>query len=212
MKNLSLPMLRPGNEPILAGRLTGKRAFVTALEALPEMVEPTLVLLDFRNVDFATSSFLSEVVLPLRYQAHKAGKPVTLKLLAEFGVCKEICVLREERLTLTINPGEGPAAALIERFRADVPGNLAAAGLEPPALRLKEGKLLLRFGPQAGLQAPDIFVEGPAEYWFGKPKLLPQGDGGLELALPYTPAAQPPVLGGLRFTLVDGRRSAEFTP
>ncbi|MBS4004956.1 hypothetical protein [Bradyrhizobium sp. G127] len=66
MKNLSLPMLRPGNEPILAGRLTGKRAFVTALEALPEMVEPTLVLLDFRNVDFATSSFLSEVVLPLR--------------------------------------------------------------------------------------------------------------------------------------------------
>lgn len=156
--------------------------------------------------------YKGEVVLPLRYQAHKAGKPVTLKLLAEFGVCKEICVLREERLTLTINPGEGPAAALIERFRADVPGNLAAAGLEPPALRLKEGKLLLRFGPQAGLQAPDIFVEGPAEYWFGKPKLLPQGDGGLELALPYTPAAQPPVLGGLRFTLVDGRRSAEFTP
>ena len=30
------------------------------------MAEPTLVLLDFRNVDLATSSFLSEVVLPLR--------------------------------------------------------------------------------------------------------------------------------------------------
>ncbi len=156
--------------------------------------------------------YKGEVVLPLRVQAHKAAKPVTLKLLAEFGICKEICVLREERLTLAMAAGEGPAAALIERFRAEVPGSLAAAGIQVPALQVRQGKLLLRFGPEARLEAPDIFVEGPAEYWFGRPKLLPQGDGSLELALPYTPAAQPPVPGALRFTLVDGRRSAEFTP
>ncbi|WP_428247811.1 protein-disulfide reductase DsbD domain-containing protein [Ferrovibrio sp.] len=156
--------------------------------------------------------YKGEVVLPLRVQAQKATKPVTLKLLAEFGICKEICVLREERLTLTLNPGEGPAAALIERFRAEVPGSLAAAGIQVPSFRQKEGKLLLKFAPEARLEAPDIFVEGPVEYWFGRPKLLPQADGSLELALPYTPVDQPPALGGLRFTLVDGRRSAEFTP
>lgn len=66
MKIVALPMLRPDEEPILAGRLAGKRAFVSVLERLPELTEPTLVLLDFRNVDLATSSFLSEVVLPLR--------------------------------------------------------------------------------------------------------------------------------------------------
>jgi sugar-specific transcriptional regulator TrmB len=66
MKQLVLPMLRPDDEPVLAGRLSGKRAFVAALEQLPEMVEPSLVLLDFGRVDLATSSFLSEVVLPLR--------------------------------------------------------------------------------------------------------------------------------------------------
>jgi hypothetical protein len=60
------PMLRLGDEPILAGRLPGRRAFLTALEVLPEFAEPTLVLLDFGGVDLATSSFLSEAVLPLR--------------------------------------------------------------------------------------------------------------------------------------------------
>ena len=37
MKILSLPMLRPGIDPILAGRLSGKRAFVAALEQFPEL-------------------------------------------------------------------------------------------------------------------------------------------------------------------------------
>ena len=66
MNRLTIPMLRPGAEPILAGRLSGKRAFLSALEQLPEMAEPTLVLLDFRDVALATSSYLSEAVLTLR--------------------------------------------------------------------------------------------------------------------------------------------------
>ncbi len=59
-------MLRLGIDPILAGRLSGKRAFVAALEQFPELPEPTLVLLDFSGVDFATSSYLSEMLVPLR--------------------------------------------------------------------------------------------------------------------------------------------------
>jgi hypothetical protein len=59
-------MHRPGVDPILAGRLLGQRAFVAALERFPEQTEPTLVLLDFTGVDLATSSYLSEVLVPLR--------------------------------------------------------------------------------------------------------------------------------------------------
>jgi hypothetical protein len=66
MKILPLPMLRPGVDPILAGRLSGQRAFVSALEQFPELNEPALVLLDFTGVDLATSSYLSEVLVPLR--------------------------------------------------------------------------------------------------------------------------------------------------
>lgn len=66
MKIIALPMLRPDDEPILAGRLSGKRAFVAALEQFPELAEPALVLLDFKGVALATSSYLSEVLVPLR--------------------------------------------------------------------------------------------------------------------------------------------------
>jgi hypothetical protein len=66
MKTVIIPMLRPGVDPILAGRLSGKRAFVAVLEQFPELAEPTLVLLDFNGVELATSSYLSEVLAPLR--------------------------------------------------------------------------------------------------------------------------------------------------
>lgn len=66
MKTIFIPMLRAGLEPILAGRLSGQRAFVAALEQFPELAEPALVLLDFDGVDLATSSYLSEVLVPLR--------------------------------------------------------------------------------------------------------------------------------------------------
>lgn len=49
-----------------SGTASGKRAFVATLEQFPELAEPTLVLLDFTGVDFATSSYLSEVLVPLR--------------------------------------------------------------------------------------------------------------------------------------------------
>jgi hypothetical protein len=75
MRILALPMLQPGDEPVLAGRLSGKRAFLSALGRLPVIAEPTLILLDFAGVDLATSSFLSESVLPLRDHLGVRGQP-----------------------------------------------------------------------------------------------------------------------------------------
>jgi hypothetical protein len=66
MKYVKLPVSKPDEDPILAGRLTGKRTFLRLLEEMPPIHEPTIVILDFRNVDLATSSFLSEAVLPIR--------------------------------------------------------------------------------------------------------------------------------------------------
>ncbi len=66
MNKLIIPILKPDQDPILAGRLSGKAAFVRVLEELPALSAPTLLFLNFRGVDLATSSFLSEAVLPLR--------------------------------------------------------------------------------------------------------------------------------------------------
>jgi hypothetical protein len=75
MKTVILLMHRPDADPILAGRLSGKRAFVSALEQFPEVNEPALVLLDFTGVDLATSSYLSEVLLPLREHLRLRRQP-----------------------------------------------------------------------------------------------------------------------------------------
>jgi hypothetical protein len=66
MKHVLIPILKPDEEPVLAGRLDGKRSFLRTLEELPPLTEPAILLLDFRGIDLATSSFLSEAVLPLR--------------------------------------------------------------------------------------------------------------------------------------------------
>jgi hypothetical protein len=66
MKLTSIQITRPDEEPILAGRLGGKRMFLKALEEMPSLSEPTVVILDFAGVDLATSSFLSELLIPLR--------------------------------------------------------------------------------------------------------------------------------------------------
>lgn len=66
MRSIVVPALEPGSEPVLAGRLDGKRAFMRAIEALPPAQESVLVILDFRGVELATSSYLAEAVIRLR--------------------------------------------------------------------------------------------------------------------------------------------------
>ena len=66
MKLVCIRLGRLGVEPILAGRLAGKRMFVDALQEMPLMSEAAIVLLDFAGIELATSSFLSELLIPLR--------------------------------------------------------------------------------------------------------------------------------------------------
>jgi hypothetical protein len=66
MKNLTIDLLNPDDDPILAGRVNGRRAFVRALEGLPVLTEPMVLLLNFIRAEVVTSSFLAEFVVPLR--------------------------------------------------------------------------------------------------------------------------------------------------
>ena len=68
----------PDQDPILAGRLDGKRMFARAIEEVPPQKVSFVVVMDFGNVDLATSSFMSEAVLPLREHLRARRPPVFL--------------------------------------------------------------------------------------------------------------------------------------
>jgi hypothetical protein len=85
VNKLTIRVLRPGEEPILAGRLSGKRNFLRVLEEILPFAAPTLLFLDFQGVELATSSFLSEALLPLRDHLRSSRPPayVVVANLAE---------------------------------------------------------------------------------------------------------------------------------
>jgi hypothetical protein len=66
MNIVRIPIVGPGASPVLAGKLDGKRMFLRSLEAMPVINVPTLIVLDFRGIELATSSFLDEAVVRLR--------------------------------------------------------------------------------------------------------------------------------------------------
>lgn len=78
MNTITIPMLRPDAQPILAGRLDGKRALARTLESLPNITTPTLVILDFKGVELATSSFLDEAAIRCRDHLRLGRSPAYL--------------------------------------------------------------------------------------------------------------------------------------
>ena len=81
MKQVVLPMLRPGQDPILAGRVEGENARRRLLSALGPITVPTLVVLEFCAVRLVTASYLDEVTLKFRTQLERTpGYPVAANL------------------------------------------------------------------------------------------------------------------------------------
>lgn len=156
--------------------------------------------------------YVDQVVLPVTVQRQQAEAPVELALRVEFGVCKDICILREDRLQHRIasRPAADPqGAALLAAWRARVPQPAAAAGVTLVSRRVADGKLTLVLASRQPLRMPDLFVEGAADAWFGRPvTILSDGGRQARFVLPATPTAA--AQGPLTVTLVDGERAAEL--
>lgn len=155
--------------------------------------------------------YTDEVVLPIRVERRQPAQAYGLDLAMEYGVCKDICILRSDRLVLRSN--ETPAMAdqvLLAKWRAKVPQPAAQAGLQLVTHRQKPDRLVVVLQSQLPLQRPDLFVEGAAESWFGRPQVILSADGReVRFDLPATfgagKANQP-----LRLTLIDPALNAEL--
>jgi DsbC/DsbD-like thiol-disulfide interchange protein len=171
-----------------------------------------------RHVDpwATTVGYVGEVVFPVVVTPADPALPVSLRLTLTYAVCSDICIPVEAGLAVDLAPGEpGPDRALIDSYRDTVPraGTLADAGIAAVTVE-GEGeatRLVVDIAPSAPGVEPDIFVEGPAAFYFGTPETTPAAAGRLRLAIPVDGVkADRPLAGtSLKLTVFNGERRVE---
>jgi suppressor for copper-sensitivity B len=167
-----------------------------------------------------TFGYGGDVVLPIEARAQNPGEPVELEAKLSYLICEEICIPQDGTLALYLpagSPGSSPESGLIAEAEALVPGDGSAAGLvfEKAVLSGSMETPVLRIVARSTtpFQVPDVLVEGPPGYGFGKPEVSLSDDGTravLRLATERDMLAEG-VLEGKRLTLtvIDGSRGME---
>ncbi|MCH6586725.1 MAG: thioredoxin family protein [Proteobacteria bacterium] len=173
----------------------------------------------FSLFGFETFGYYDEVVLPVDARPERPGAPVLLRAKVAYLTCKEICIPREAQLVLAVPAGGAGSSSdgfLIDSFRTMVPGDGTAVGLsldravltgtvEAPVLQVTARS-------DIAFDAPDVLVEAPPGFAFGKPEVALTEDGKTAaLRLAVVAAPDESVLEGKRLTLtvIDGRRGME---
>jgi suppressor for copper-sensitivity B len=171
-----------------------------------------------RQDDAGLQSFVyaDEVVFPIR-AAPPAGGPLRLRLKLSYGVCKDICIPADAELALDLPAaGGGQAlglAQLIARYAAKAPKPAAASDVRfKPVTLVGANVLAIEAESATPFRAPDLIVEGPPVFWFGKPEtVLDQGGKRVKFRVPAGGARDLSGLGqaALTLTLIDGPRAVE---
>ena len=170
-----------------------------------------------------TIGYKSAVVFPVEVVPSDPGKPVDLKLTAEFGVCRDICIPAEAKLSLTLLPPqlEGDASPALVAALARVPRPQASRRVADPEARRMTASLdgsaprlsiEARFPP--GGRGADVFVEAPEGLYVPLPKRLPDAaDGTLRFEVDLARGGNARELKGktLTLTLVDDTGATEAT-
>ena len=167
-----------------------------------------------------TVGYKTHVLLPFAAKAAAAGKPVTLKLEAEFGVCKEICVPAQANLTLQLPQAStsAPLPALLAEAVQKVPGPASKDVPGRPVLissaaQLQGGapQLVVTARFPGGADAADLFIEAPESIFVPMTKrsdVKPDGTATFTSRLP--PATAQDLKGkALTLTLVGASGALE---
>ena len=162
-----------------------------------------------------TAGYSGAVVLPITARIARPGQPLHLTAHLSYLTCSEICVPRETDLALDLpgpssEKGGAGYAALIDQYRAQVPGDGAADGLALAGAVLRPGAkaaLDLTIASKNPLAAPDAFIEGVDDAVFGAPAVLTRAAKATTLRLPVGGNWRDVIGRKLTVTLVDGPRS-----
>jgi suppressor for copper-sensitivity B len=132
----------------------------------------------FSVTGLETLGYKDEVVLPLAVEPFEFGKPISVRARVPYLTCEEICIPYEAQLSLDLPAGpasNSPETALIERYTSQVPLKGASDSLSVALAEVDgaPGRQQLRVVASAAqpFTNPDLLIEGPAGFRFGKPRV-----------------------------------------
>ena len=189
------------------------------------LADPTLswpVPERFSLFGLETFGYGDEVVLPIAARAVDPAQGVALAAKLDFLVCEEICIPLEADLALALPSGAAASSShgtLIETYRRLVPGEGAEAGLGFKSVgltgNLEEAVVEARATSEIAFETPDLLVEGPPAFSYGKPEVALEDEGRsavIRVPVLARSGARSVIEGKpLTVTLVDGRRGLETT-
>ena len=130
--------------------------------------------------------YKKSVVFPVEVTAKDPSKPVNLNLAMEFGVCREICVPAEAKLSLIVPAAGAPLPAAIAASLDQVPRKAADRRPDDPELKAARATLsgdnprlevdVAFAGDAAGA---DVIIEAPDGIYLNLPKKIHDGAGGI---------------------------------
>jgi suppressor for copper-sensitivity B len=157
-----------------------------------------------------TVGYSGAVVLPITARLVQPGAPLRLRAHLSYLTCSEICVPHDADLALDL-PAQGAGyAALIEQYQAQLPGDGAGEGLSLVSAVIRPGAkpaLDLTIASKTPLAAPDAFIEGAGNAFFGAPSVYARSTDSTILRLPLGGDWRNLLGQPLTVTLVDGPRS-----
>ncbi|MGE0564011.1 MAG: protein-disulfide reductase DsbD domain-containing protein [Pseudolabrys sp.] len=159
------------------------------------------------------------ILFPLSVTPRQQGKPVTVKLKIDYGVCEKLCVPAQGEVSITLDGKTRANDALLNAAEAKVPRQVAAeaAGLKARRVSGKQKPLVLIDLPApAKGKSLEVIVEGPTLEWaLPVPSAAPGAPEGrrhfgFELdGVP--PGVDPNGPFALTFTIVGGETPLEVT-
>ncbi|NQV61577.1 MAG: hypothetical protein HQ502_18060 [Alphaproteobacteria bacterium] len=183
----------------------------------------------FSSFGFDSFGYHDEVVLPVLLTVAAPSRVTTARLKLDYMVCAQVCIPMQAELALdlpaTVAGATGAIAAkaapsnfapLIQRYLDQAPQPAAKVGLAIKSAMVSgpPGEQILQITghSEPPFAAPDLMVEGPEPFGFGRPKMTyGAGRHEVSMALPVYAGTGKAKLTTqmLTLTMVDGHRAVE---
>jgi DsbC/DsbD-like thiol-disulfide interchange protein len=132
-----------------------------------------------------TIGYEGDVVFPVQLTPKDPAHAVELRLAAEYGICREICVPVEAKLSLSILPNSATSLpAAVARALDVVPRTIGARRETDPrlvraatALSGEKPSLVFEVAYAGDTTGADLFVEAPDGLYIGLPKRVGNASG-----------------------------------
>lgn len=172
----------------------------------------------FQLFGLQTFGYGEEVAFPMMVTPAHAGEAVALKAKIRYLVCEQICVPQESNLALDLSSGAAAPsdfAPLISKYSSLVPRGGARLGWSVDQVAIdRQSQLIVDVKSTSEvLNAPDVVVEGAADFYFGPPKVELSADRHqARLFVPVERVGQGPEVtdSDLTLTVFDGARAMEM--